>query len=870
MPNNTKNIRCKLTHNTKAIRRGALFSALILCLAASDTVIKAAPTGQRTLSIDDMMTVEDFGSAAIDPTGRWLVYERLRPYGQFDDYSFRTYAQGKTGHQLWRYDLRQSGAPVLLPGVDRRPHSYVQEFSRSGRFLAIMQYRFGDLTLGAYDMVRSRARMFNKTPAFSKDGSYNPVWVSDDELIFAALPPGERPALTSLRAHTGRVLTQSWNDAWRGKTITASEVRTTSIDHSDRIEDGFLVRANALTGKSEIFARGIYADLRLSPDRQRMAALAVSKPRPNDPTKLSEDDPRRYHLTIFDLRSGQKRLLARELEFFPYTIAWAPDGKRVAAYGWRAGGNPRNGRFYVVDTTTGVAVRYDHLGLDLVSERERGWLQRPERTTFLGNDLAVFARPIPQREDQNPRFTYRPIRPIGLAKGDWYALSSDGSSRNLTKGLPGVSSIPVHAGNGHLTVVADDGVYRLYGDGRSIRLTPILAGRFTFPTPGTFATRDSVVRPEFSNEGLFQVRSENSAKIVLVDFRDDSKKRASVLETPTDEAIPLAGSLSTGAVLFRSKDGPISRLFVGSADHEAAPRQIAQVNDKIAGIRLGTWKIISYKVKSPENNNQVETIESCVLLPPDYKVGTAVPLIVEVYPDVGPNCKGNPPGIDPYSVNWSPYLWASKGFAYTRLSNPRRLIRTSDGPIAGLPYIINAGVNELVARNLIDPNRIALVGFSQGGESALYVAAHSTRFKAVVAMNSWADLVSHYFGAHGIFSYVYGENFGGFTLYDDTSASYFGIGRTPFEDPEVYYRNSPVFLAPKISAPVLLIHSDMDSFSMSQFDEMYGALLRAGKDARYVRYWGEGHGPSSPANIRDLWRRMDEFLKENGVGPAGP
>ena len=76
-----------------------------------------------------------------------------------------------------------------------------------------------------------------------------------------------------------------------------------------------------------------------------------------------------------------------------------------------------------------------------------------------------------------------------------------------------------------------------------------------------------------------------------------------------------------------------------------------------------------------------------------------------------------------------------------------------------------------------------------------------------------------------------------------------------------------MFLAPQITAPVMLIHSDMDSFSMSQFDEMYGALLRAGKDARYIRYWGEGHGPSSPANIRDMWSRMDAFLAETGVAP---
>jgi len=63
---------------------------------------------------------------------------------------------------------------------------------------------------------------------------------------------------------------------------------------------------------------------------------------------------------------------------------------------------------------------------------------------------------------------------------------------------------------------------------------------------------------------------------------------------------------------------------------------------------------------------------------------------------------------------------------------------------------------------------------------------------------------------------------------------------------------------------VLLVHSDWDYIDMAQYDEMFGALYRAGKEARYVRYWGEGHGPSSPANLRDLWQQIDTFLLENG------
>jgi len=87
-------------------------------------------------TVEDMLKLEGFGSATADPQGRWFVYERIRPYEDNEDFSFRTYAfGGKSGHQLWRYDLMAGGEPEPLPGLDPRPHSYQLGFSPTGRFL---------------------------------------------------------------------------------------------------------------------------------------------------------------------------------------------------------------------------------------------------------------------------------------------------------------------------------------------------------------------------------------------------------------------------------------------------------------------------------------------------------------------------------------------------------------------------------------------------------------------------------------------------------------------------------------------------------------------------------------------------------------
>ena len=160
-----------------------------------------------------------------------------------------------------------------------------------------------------------------------------------------------------------------------------------------------------------------------------------------------------------------------------------------------------------------------------------------------------------------------------------------------------------------------------------------------------------------------------------------------------------------------------------------------------------------------------------------------------------------------------------------------------------------------------------MLGFSQGGPSTLYAAAKTDVFGAVISMFGWSNLFSHYFSDGSLAShFLWGElSYGNFGRYETTAGQDFGVGLTAFDDPDTYVRNSPVYLAPHINTPILLVHSDMDIFGMEQSDAMFAALNRLGKDVEYIRYWGEGHGLSSPANIRHLWDSIDRFLGERNI-----
>lgn len=827
-----------------------LVRSVIACVLLCCMVVSGASSGPFTL--DDALKLEGFGSASADPRGRWFVYEQLRPYDENEDFSFRTYAfAGKSGHQLWRYDLNTGEKPERLPGLDPIPHSYQLGFSPDGRFLTVMQYRLGQLQLLAYDMSTDVARILPGTPAFSRDGDHYPVWISDEEVAYATLPDGMLPAASSVRAYAGQKIAGAWEAAWRGHEVTAMESVNGFAGEAEVAEAGFLVRANAKTGKTEPIATGFFAGLRVSPDRRYLAGVAASGSGQLGAGDPSGDEAQSYTLTVFCLETGAQLAVPTNLSIAPTSLTWSADGTQLAAFGWTPGLSRQEGRFYVIDVEAGSTEMFDHRGLDLVSERERGGRQTPERAVFLGDGLAVFAR----RSGDGLKSLFNPGVYKGAQRGraDWYILHSDRPHEALTQTLEDVSGVPVWSDWRGLIVMTADGAYRLTGESAPLQLTPEGIRDIRLVDAGTFAIRRGMARPDFTGIAALRWDDPSGGKVMIVSD-EPGRERVLPLHGLSDEGGQILAVSASGASLIQTETEQGG--FLSVAD-EAGIRQVTHVNSHLAGVEAGTWRKVAYKV--PSKKGREETLESCALLPPGIEPGRPLPVILEVYPGTIPSCQngtGTPTSLRPYS----PHLWAGSGYLYARIALPRHLLATDEGPIAAMPGLVEAGLDALVSEGLADPQRAALFGFSQGGVSALYVAAHSQQFHAVIAAHSWSDFFSHYFGGMGIYSYAYGNYYGldaaRYTLPDGQ----FAIHKTPFENPQAYYQNSPLFLAPQITAPVMLINSDLDAFSMAQYDAMFGALKAAGKDVRYVRYLGEGHGPSSPANIRDLWRRIAAFL----------
>ena len=134
-------------------------------------------------------------------------------------------------------------------------------------------------------------------------------------------------------------------------------------------------------------------------------------------------------------------------------------------------------------------------------------------------------------------------------------------------------------------------------------------------------------------------------------------------------------------------------------------------------------------------------------------------------------------------------------------------------------------MDAVIAHYPIDPNKLALMGYSYGGEMAAFVEGKTDRFKAIV---SGAPVIDQY------------------SEYGTESSSWYDrwfYGK-PWENAAEAWRQSPLSGAGHAKTPFLILQGDSDTTDpLGQSVEMYRALRQMGVPVDLVRYPREDHGP---------------------------
>jgi dipeptidyl aminopeptidase/acylaminoacyl peptidase len=158
-----------------------------------------------------------------------------------------------------------------------------------------------------------------------------------------------------------------------------------------------------------------------------------------------------------------------------------------------------------------------------------------------------------------------------------------------------------------------------------------------------------------------------------------------------------------------------------------------------------------------------------------------------------------------------------------------------------------AGIRHAAREGWCDGGRVALMGGSAGGFTALLVAAlHPDLTAAVIAPYPVTDLLDLAATTHRFES---GDHF---RL----------VGMLPGAR-EQYLARSPITHAEKIRAPLLLLHGSDDKVVNAEQSRQLAARVRsAGTPVELHMYDGEGHGWRRATTVADELARIDAFLQQ--------
>lgn len=795
-------------------------AAAMMALAFLASGARAQTGTPRALTVDDIVSSEAFGRASISPDERWAIYEKRGPYDTAPRFDLGPRSQWRTT-DLWLVDLKDPGAaPVRLapgqgPGLLRGP------WSPTGARLLIYRIRDETLEVGIVTLVDRSVRWSGLTPEMPQTGAAA-EWVSDERVVLMTRPDATLPLLLRYYRASQTAVVEAWTRTATGKTAsrTVMNAEAGAAWPDQAVPDQALVALDVTSGGVRTLARGALRDFALAPDGRRLALVRAGERVPVVADAIIQMDvPTRQKLSLVTLADGAETAVAAD-DVAPHLLRWSSDSRGLLVWSRTDGKAWSEGRLLRVDQgglvrvvpSGDLAVRPEGVEIDTLRGVQADWM---------GNTPVLYGRPA------------------GASRFDWYALQSEGP-RNLTASL----TVPPSR-----VAAADTGALYFFGDGAFWSATLEGLKRLSTPDEPVSEVVIGDIEKPFRLKMNDAPRQDWAAAVVQGMTAIASGQGVDkVLDASgsSDVARPLAASRHAALVL--RNHGMVETLSLRNTDGE---QYLDRVNGALADVVLTAPEALDHK------DAFGRPTRSWLFLPGKTFEGPLRGVVVDVYPGSVDAGAWSGPFTLTYGLRAA--VLAGAGFAVLSPSIPvdRKDTTSADYYARSVDAAVDAA---LEAHPDLPRDRIAIVGHSFGGYTALAIATRSRRYRSYV---SWAGM-TEMFSDWGEFIPVTR------LLAEDRhmmrnqqgwiETGQGGISGPPWKEPAAYIASSPLLFADRISAPVMLITADRDYVPMSQAELMFSALYRLGARARLVTYWGEDHSLWSPANIRDLYRQIFDWL----------
>ena len=281
-------------------------------------------------------------------------------------------------------------------------------------------------------------------------------------------------------------------------------------------------------------------------------------------------------------------------------------------------------------------------------------------------------------------------------------------------------------------------------------------------------------------------------------------------------------------------------VYAGSLTGQA--NKLTNYAQQIKDWKIGTREMVSWK------STDGAPIEGVLHKPADYQAGKRYPLLVIIHG--GPTAISRPfrvagAGTYPYeqwlgkgAVILEPNYRGSAGYGEKFRSLNYRNLGVGDAAD------VLSGVDHLIATGIADPDRMGVMGWSQGGYISAFLATHKRQpFKAISV------------GA-GISNWM--------TYYVNTDIHHFTrhyLGATPWDDPAIYALTSPMTTIKQAKTPTLIQHGELDTrVPTPNAYELYQGLQDVGVPVKLIIYKGFNHGLNKPKAARAAMEHNFEWF----------
>lgn len=269
-------------------------------------------------------------------------------------------------------------------------------------------------------------------------------------------------------------------------------------------------------------------------------------------------------------------------------------------------------------------------------------------------------------------------------------------------------------------------------------------------------------------------------------------------------------------------------------------------SDEYDRIRFGTSRDWTFTTAAGSE------IDGHVYYPPQFNADESYPVIVYYY-------GGTTPVNRSFSGRYPMELYAAHGYivyvlqpsgaiGYGQEFSERHI---NDWGIRVSGEIIEGVEKFLEAHPYADGDRVGAIGASFGGFMTQLVITETDMFAAAISHAGISNITSYW-----------GDGFWGYLYSSVASANSY-----PWDSPEIYVDQSPIFRANQINTPLLLLHGMSDTnVPPAESTQLYTALKLLGRDVEFVQIDQQDHHIVD-YNKFILWKNtiisyFDRYLKD--------